>query len=67
MCPRPCGTTTTSGSHTMVSVVSAAFLNKWLLLYYVMLLNREVRRTTGQEQIDLSPISSSALLTSDVC
>lgn len=44
----------------MVSVVSAAFLDKWLLLYHIMLLDRVFHRTTGQKQIGMSPISSSA-------
>jgi len=44
----------------MVSVVSAAFLYKWLLLYHAMLLDRVFRRTAWQRQIDMSPISPSA-------
>jgi len=50
----------------MVSVVSAAFLDKWLLLYYAMLLDRVRRRTTGQKQIDLVPHLILGLHTSDV-
>jgi len=50
----------------MVSVVSAAFLDKWLLLYYAMLLDRVFRRTTWQEQIDIVPHLILGLHTSDV-
>jgi len=50
----------------MVSVVSAAFLDKWLLLYYAMLLDRVFRRTAWQEQIDIVPHLILGLHTSDV-
>jgi hypothetical protein len=50
----------------MVSVVSAAFLDKWLLLYHAMLLNRVRRRTTWQKQIDIAPYLILGLRTSDV-
>jgi len=50
----------------MVSVVSAAFLDKWLLLYYAMLLDRVFRRTTWQKQIDIVPYLILGLHTSNV-
>jgi len=50
----------------MVSVVSAAFLDKWLLLYYAMLLDRVRRRTAWQGQIDIIPYLILGLHTSDV-